>query len=170
MLNTSQRLVNKNSLTWWYVFKTSWRCLQDIFARRLEDVLKTSWRPLGKISWRCLEDVLKTSWRRYSKTSSRRLQDVWTRRIYWSWPRRLNNVLKTSSEDVWLIRLYSSSSRRLEDILKTSFKDEDERRLHQDECLLGRDVTENTSFLRYARDVLKASHKRHLFWDVFETS
>ena len=33
-----------------------------------------------------------------------------------------------------------------------------------------RDVTEKTSFLRYARDVLKTSHKRHLFWDVFGTS
>ena len=33
-----------------------------------------------------------------------------------------------------------------------------------------RDVTEKTSFLRHARDVLKTSHKRNLFWDVFETS
>ena len=33
-----------------------------------------------------------------------------------------------------------------------------------------RDVTEKTSFLRYVRDVLKTSHKRHLFWNVFETS
>ena len=33
-----------------------------------------------------------------------------------------------------------------------------------------RGVTEKTSFLRYARDVLKTLHKRHLFWDVFETS
>ena len=33
-----------------------------------------------------------------------------------------------------------------------------------------RDVTEKTSFLRYARDVLNTSHKRHYFWDVFETS
>ena len=32
-----------------------------------------------------------------------------------------------------------------------------------------RHVTENTSFLKYVRDVLKTSHKRHLFWDVFET-
>ena len=35
-------------------------------------------------------------------------------------------------------------------------------------CL--RDVTEIASFLRYARDVLKTLHKRHLLWDVFETS
>ena len=66
MLNTSQRLVNKNSLTWWFVFKTSWRCLQDVFARRLEDVLKTFWRRLEhvlKTSWKRLEDVF---WRRMS--------------------------------------------------------------------------------------------------------
>ena len=80
------------------------KMLQDVFATRLEDVLKTSWK---------------------------RLEDVWTRHIYWSWrrPRRLEDVLKTSSEAVWLIRIYSSSSRRLEDVLKTSFEDRDERRL-----------------------------------------
>ena len=93
LLNTSQRLVNKNNLTWWYVFKTSWRCLQDVFARRLEDVLKTSWR--------CFEEVLKTSWRRMdkrnilvlTKTSWRRLEDV-------LWRRMINEnifVFKTSS-------------------------------------------------------------------------
>ena len=142
MLNTSQRLVNKNSLTWWYVFKTSWRCLQDVFARRLEDVLKTSWRRFGKRSWRCLENVLKTLWQDVLKTSWRRLEEVWTRRIYWSWPRRLEDVFKTSSEDEWLIRIYSSSSRRLEDVLKTSFEDEDERRL---------------------RDVFKTSLSRRMF-------
>ena len=98
ILLKDQRLANKNSSTWWYVFKTSWRCLQDVFARRLEDVLKTSWRRLSKTSWRCLEKV-------------------WTRRIYWSWPRRLGDVSKTSSEDVWLTRIYSSSSRRLEKCL-----------------------------------------------------
>ena len=97
---------------------------------RLEDVLKTSWKRL--------EDVLKTSWRR--------LKDIWPRQIYWSWPRRLEDVLKTSSEDVRLRRTYSSWSRRLEDVFKTSSEDEDERclqvfktssrRLHQDECLL----------------------------------
>ena len=121
MLKTTQRLVNKSSLLWWYVFKTSWACLQDVFARRLEDVLK--------MSWRRLENVLKTSLTRYSQTSWRHLEDECTRRIYCSWRRRLEDVLKTSSEDVWLIRIYSSSSRHLEDILKTSFEDEDERRL-----------------------------------------
>ena len=87
MLKASQRLVNKNSLTWWYVLKislldvlkiylsylqnvlkTSWRCLEDIFqdvlARRLEDVLKKFWRRLQnvlKMSSRCLGDVFARS-------------------------------------------------------------------------------------------------------------
>ena len=96
----------------------------------LEDVLKTSWR--------CLEDVSKTSWRC--------LEDIWPRRKYWSWPRRLEDVFKTSSEDVRLgehIRLdqdvLKTSWRRL---LKTKTKNVfkmSSRRLHQDECLLGSD-------------------------------
>ena len=86
MLKTTQRLVNKNSLLWWYVFKTSWKCLQDVFATRFEDVLKTSWR---------------------------RLEDEWTRRIYWSWSRRLEDVFKMSSED--------EDERRLKDVfIKTN--------------------------------------------------
>ena len=51
--------------------------------------------------------------------------------------RRLENVLKTSSEDERLRRTYSSWWRRL---LKTKTKDifkSSSRRLHQDECLLG---------------------------------
>ena len=68
VLNTSQRLVNKNSLTWWYDLKMSWRYLSN------------------KTSWRCLEDVLKSPWRR--------LKDVWPRRIYCSWPRRLEDVFR----------------------------------------------------------------------------
>ena len=92
------RLENVLKISLQDVLKTSWRCLEDVFARRLEDVLKTSWR---------------------------RLEDVWPRRIYWSWPRRLKDVLKTSFEDVWLIRIYSSSSGRLEDV----FWRQDERSL-----------------------------------------
>ena len=106
--------------------------MEDVFKTYLGDVLKTFWRRLEdvlKMSWRRLENVLKTSLTRYSQTSWRHLEDECTRRIYCSWRRRLEDVLKTSSEDVWLIRIYSSSSRHLEDILKTSFEDEDERRL-----------------------------------------
>ena len=122
MLNTSQRLVNKNNLTWWYVFKTSWRCLPDVFARRLEDVLarrledvlKTSWRRYGKTSWRCLENVLKTSWRRMDKTNILVLiKTSWRRMIdknmfvfiKMSW-RRLEDVF-------WRRSRKTSSSRRM---------------------------------------------------------
>ena len=94
---------------------------ENIFARRFEDVLK--------MSWRRLEDVLKMFWRRFCKTSWRRLEDVWPWRIYWSWSKRLEDVLKTSSEDVWLRRIYSSWWRRLENVLEMSSEDEDERRL-----------------------------------------
>ena len=92
-------------VSWKHLCKTSWRRLEDIFARRFEDVLKTSWRRMAltnilvliKTSWRRVEDVfwrrmaktnifvlMKTSWkrlgdvfrRRRRKTSSKRLQDA----------------------------------------------------------------------------------------------
>ena len=46
-----------------YVLKTSWGCLDDVFASRLEEAFKTFWRRLEdvtKMSWRRLENVLKT--------------------------------------------------------------------------------------------------------------
>ena len=102
--------------------------LQDLLktsSKRLEDVLKIYWKRFCKTSWRRHENVLKTSWqeRRLEgilKMSWRSLKDIWPRRIYWSWPRRLEDVLKTSSEDVRLRRTYSSWSRRLKDVFKTS--------------------------------------------------
>ena len=142
VLNTSQRRVNKNSLTWWYALKTSWRYLCKTSWRHLEDVLKmffkTSWRRLGKTSWRCVEDL--------SKTSSKRLEDSlkmsWRRFCKTFW-RRLEDVLKTSwrhLEDAWLRQIYWSLPRRLEDVfwrrkakasifvlIKTSSEGEDER-------------------------------------------
>ena len=60
--------VNKNSLTWWYIFKTSWRELFKMFWRSLEDVFKISWRHLEDVLKTFLQDVLKTFWRRISKT------------------------------------------------------------------------------------------------------
>ena len=103
---------------------------------RLQNVLKMFLRRICETSWRCLENVLKTLWQDVMKTSWRRLEDVWTR-IYWSWPTRLEDVLKTSSEEVWLIRIYSSSSRRIEDVFRRPRRKTSLRRLHQDECLLG---------------------------------
>ena len=73
-----------------------WKRLEDIFAGSLEDVLKTSWRRL--------EDAL--------KRSRRRFEDIWPRQIYWSWPRGLEDVLKTSSED--------EDERRIKDVFKMS--------------------------------------------------
>ena len=135
--------------------------LENVLKRSLQDVFKTSWISLEdvlKTSWKRLEDVLKTSWRRFEdvlKTSWRRLEDVWPRRIYWSWPRRFEDVLETSSEDVWLTRICSSWSRRLEDVLQTSSEDEDERRLHQDECLGGHDFWFLTTRLFYKQHFYK---------------
>ena len=121
-VDTSWRCVNKNSLTWWYILKTSWRCLKDTFPRTLEDGLKTSSRHL--------EDVLKTFWRR--------LEDIWPRRIYSSWSRHLEDVLKMSSEDLWLRWIYLSWSRCLEDVLKTFFEDEDKKNISSRRIFVGK--------------------------------
>ena len=125
------RLENVLKISLQDVLKMSWRHLQNVLKtswRCLEDVLKTSRRRLGKTSWGRLEDVLETFWRR--------LEDVCPRRIYWSWPIRLEDVLKMSSEDVRLRRTYSSWSKRLfktktKDVFKTSSL----RRIFAGKCL-----------------------------------
>ena len=81
--------------------------------------------------WRDLEDVLKTFWGRLREV----LNTFWRHLGKMSW-RRLENVLKTSSEDVRLRRRYSSWRRLLKTKMKDIFK-RSSRRLHQDECLLG---------------------------------
>ena len=108
--------------------------------------MKTSWRYLCKRSWRGLEDVLNTFWRR--------LEDVLK-----------VSVLKTSSEDIWLRRIYLSWSRRLEDVLKTSSEDEDERRLHQDECLVGLYCV--SKFLRFKNVNFYFYCELNFCWEVF---
>ena len=137
---------------------TSWKCLEAVFARCLQDILKALWRRLSKTAWRCLENVLekswkrseevlkmssrrfcKTSWRHLGKKSWKCLEDAWPRRIYWSWSRRLEGVLKISSEDVWVRWMYSSWSRRF----------------HQDECLLG--IWSPIGLLLLPENVLKTS-------------
>ena len=98
-----------------HVFKTSWRRLEDVLKTFLQDVLKPYWRRLCKTPWRSLENVLKTSWKCLEDVLARRLEnvlktsseDVWLRRIYWSWPRRL--------EDVFWRRRRKTSSWRLQD-------------------------------------------------------
>ena len=47
VLNTSRRRVNKNSLTWWYVLKTSWRRMAKTNVLVLT---KTPWRHNAKAS------------------------------------------------------------------------------------------------------------------------
>ena len=79
--------------------KVSWRCLEDAFARHLEDVLKVSLRPLEKLSWRCLKDVFARRLEDILKTSWRSLEDVWPRQIYWSSSKRIEDALKPPSED-----------------------------------------------------------------------
>ena len=108
VLKMSWRRVQKD-------LKISWRCLEDVSARRLEESLQTSWQDVLKTSWRRLENVLMTSWRRMAKTnmlvliktSSRRLQDVFWKRmtktnifvlIKTSWRR----VLKRNTKDVFI--------------------------------------------------------------------
>ena len=117
VLNTPRRRVNMNSLTWWYVLKTSWRYLCKTSWRRLEDVLKTFLQDILKTSWKRLENVLNTSWECMvktnilvlTKTSWRRLEDV-----FWRPKAKLSifGLIKTSSED--------EDERRLQDDFKTS--------------------------------------------------
>ena len=94
--------------------------LEDILARRLQNVLKMSWRRFC----RRLEDVLKTSWKLFGKTSWRSLENVLARRLEdvlktYGQDEYIGldqDILKTSSEDKWQRRIYSSWSLRLEDV------------------------------------------------------
>ena len=140
--------------------KTSWRCFENVLARRLEDVLKTSWRRL--------ENVLKTSWRRIAKTnilvltktSWRRLEDVFWRRkakanifvlIKTSW-RRLEDALKRS----W---------RRFEDVLKTSWRHMAKTNILVLTKTSSEDVRLRRTHSSWWRRLLKTKTK-----DVFKTS
>ena len=102
----------------------SWKRLEDIFARRLQNIFRTFWRCLKdilllKTSWGSLskksEDVLKTSWRHLEDV----LKTCFARHLEGVFARRLENVWKTSwkrPEDVWPRRIYWSWSRLLEDL------------------------------------------------------
>ena len=70
-----EKLVNKNSITWWYVLKAPWK--RSGFLRP-QGIFKTSSRLLQDVLQKLFQDIFKTSWR------------------------RLQNVFKTSSEDVWV--------------------------------------------------------------------
>ena len=87
---------------------------------RPQNVLKMSLRRICETYWRCLEDIMKTFLQDVFKTSWKRLEDVWTRRIYWSWPRRFEDVfiktivcwviIKYFIIDVWQNYEYASDS------------------------------------------------------------
>ena len=51
------------------------------------------------------------------KTSWRRLEDVWPRRIYWSWPRRLEDVFWGRKDKANIFVLMKTSWRRLQDVV-----------------------------------------------------
>ena len=143
----------------------SWKRLEDIFARRLQDVLKTFLQDFLITFWRCLEDilprrlegVLKMSWGRFQnvlKTSWKCLENIF--------PRRLEDVLKTYDQDEYIgldqdifwrhmtkaniFVLIRSQIRKTS--WRTSSEAEDERRLpdifkrlHQDKYLPGENKT-----------------------------
>ena len=108
-MNASRRRVNKNSLIWWYILKTSWRHLCKTSLRCLEDVLKTSWRRMIKTN---IIVLIKTTWR-LLKTSSehkdeRRLQDVFIKtNVCWvplksvTWDFRYSSPLKDRHIFIW---------------------------------------------------------------------
>ena len=120
--------------------KTSWTCLEEIFAIRFEDVLKTSSRCLQnvfKTSWRFLEDIFARRLEDFLRTIWRCLEDIWPRWIYSPWSRRLEDLLETSCKDVWLRQLFSPWSRRLEDIFWRRRRKRSSTDPYQDQYLLG---------------------------------
>ena len=82
----------------------SWKRLEDIFARRLEDVFKTSWRRLEDVLKTFLQDVLKMSWRRFEDVLKTYDQDEYIgldQDVFWRRMSKMNIfvLIKTSSED-----------------------------------------------------------------------
>ena len=93
----SWRRVSSNSLTYWYVLRTSW------------NVLKTN-----NSSWlRCLGNFLKTS-----------SEGVWLKWIYSPWSRR--HLLKSKTQDVF-IKMNVCWDRCLSDIFTSMFRKDFER-------------------------------------------
>ena len=92
--------------------------------RRLKDALKTSWRRLEGVLKRFLQDVLKTFWRHMTKTNVLVL-------IKTSW-RRLECVFWRRMIKVNIFVLIKTSWRRLEDTFWWERRKTSSRRLHQD--------------------------------------
>ena len=96
--------ISHNSLTWWYILKTSWRYLCKTSSKRLKDVLKMPWRRFCMMYWRRLKNVFKASWKYLEDVLKTYRQDEYIGLD--------QDVLKTSSED--------EDERRLQDVFKTS--------------------------------------------------
>ena len=108
------------------------------FSRRLKDVLKTSWQDVLRTTWRRLGKVLKTSWRRMSKTNILVLTKT-------SW-RRLKGVFwrRKTKANIFVLK----------------------RRLHQDECLLGRLILSLINFLWILKNAKTKLFGWKLGWKV----
>ena len=94
-----------------------------------------------KTSSKRLQDMSSTRLQRNNFTSSmtywRSLEDVWPRRIYWSWPRRLEDMFWRRKAKANIFVFIKTSWRRLEDVFWRRRRRTSSRRLHQDDCLLG---------------------------------
>ena len=117
IFKTSWKGAMKNSLSSWYVLKTSsthlykmswrhfcktsWKCLSKESWKCLEDVLEMSWRRLEDVLKTVLRDVLKTFLRRLGKRSWKRLQDVWPHEYIGLDQDVLRHLLKTRMKDVF---------------------------------------------------------------------
>ena len=80
--------------------KTSWRCLEDNFARLLEDVLKTSWRRLDCIECMIMAKIfvlIKTSWKRLKDGYLLKRGTIWNDLKQ---PTRTYNEQKTTWNDL----------------------------------------------------------------------
>ena len=102
---------------------------------RLEYILRISLQEVLKRCWRCLEHLL--------KTSGRRLESVCLEDVVWRHMTKANIFV----------------------LIKTSSEDEDERRLHQDECLVGLYCV--SKFLRFKNVNFYFYCELNFCWEVF---
>ena len=102
--------------------------------------------------------------RRYQPTGQ-----TWLIDIYAMLPQNVSFLECFWRSQVSFIRYYNKPT----EVTRNQFCDiflENQKYLREMFLRRLRDVMEKTSFLRYAGEVLKTWHKRHLFWDVSERS
>ena len=95
-------LQNLFSVTIFLSFQTSSRRLEDVLQKHLEDVLKTSSKRLGRRKI----VTLKTSWRRLKDMFSRRLKDMFSRRLKDMFSRLFQDMSSRRLQDVYWEYLY----------------------------------------------------------------